>query len=133
QRRLPLFAPEYPEGAEYAAYEGLAPVPRRRLADFQRWQRAHDQRDTALTDLYFNFIGLTQQMGELGAEITVIWRQQKALYEKVGNQPQALDQALTERLPDLQVALADCLTYLLKLANQAGVDLESAYLDKIDQ
>ncbi len=128
QRRLPLFAAEYPEGAEYAAYE-----PRRRLADFQRWQRVHDQDDTALTDLYFNFINLTQEMGELGAEIAAIWRQQKVLYEKVGNQPQALDQALTEHLPPLQAALADCLTYLLKLANHAGVDLESAYLDKIDQ
>lgn len=133
QGRLPLFTGEYPQGAEYAAYEGLASAPRRRLADFQSWQRVHDRDDTALTDLYFNFIGLTQEMGELGAEIAAIWRQQKALYEKVGNQPQALDQALTERLPHLRAALADCLTYLLKLANQAGVDLESAYLDKIDR
>ncbi len=126
QGRLPLFAEEPPSGDAL-----ISITSHRRLADFQRWQQTLDQGDAPLTDLYFNFIGLTQEVGELGAEVTAIWRQQKALYEKVGNQSQALDQAMTEHLPHLRAELADCLTYLFKLANQAGVDLESAYLEKV--
>lgn len=133
QRPLPLFTADYPQAPGDTAYEGLARGTRRRLADFQRWQQTQDQGAAGLTDLYFNFIGLTQEVGELGAEIAAIWRQQKSLYEKVGNQPQALDQALGEHLPHLRAEMADCLTYLLKLANHAGVDLESAYLDKRKQ
>jgi deoxyguanosine kinase len=128
QGQLPLFRAEPPPG------EAPAPVTsRRRLADFQHWQQTLDQDDAALTDLYFNFIGLTQEVGQLGAEMTAIWRQQKALYEKVGNQTQALDQSLTEHLPHLRAELADCLTHLFKLANRAGIDLESAYLEKVKQ
>jgi len=126
QARLPLFAEELSPGE--------APIPvvsRRRLADFQRWQQSLDRGDAPLTDLYFNFIGLTQQVGELGAEVTAIWRRQKNLYEKVGNQSEALDQAMREHLPRLRAELADCLTYLLKLANQAGIDLETAYLERM--
>ena len=126
QARLPLFAEE-PSPDE-------APIPvvsRRRLADFQRWQQSLDRGDAPLTDLYFNFISLTQQVGELGAEVTAVWRRQKSLYEKVGNQSEALDQAMREHLPRLRAGLADCLTHLLKLANQAGVDLETAYLERM--
>ncbi len=53
------------------------------------------------------------------------------LYDKVGNRQEAQDRALQERLPDLREELADCLAYLLKLANYTGVDLEQAYLAKM--
>jgi NTP pyrophosphatase (non-canonical NTP hydrolase) len=33
-------------------------------------------------------------------------------------------------MPHLRAELADCLTYLLKLANNAGIDLEGAYLEQ---
>jgi len=128
QARVPLFT------AEHAPPETPPPLTsRRRLTDFQRWQQTLDQGDAVPTDLYFNFMGLTQQVGELGAEMAAIWRQQKALVEKAGNQVQALDQAQTEHLPDLRARLADCLTYLLKLANDVGADLEAAYLEKLKQ
>jgi NTP pyrophosphatase (non-canonical NTP hydrolase) len=106
---------------------------RRRLADFQRWQQASDRSDVALSDLYFNFMGLTQEVGELGAEMTAIWRQQKVLFQKVGNQPEAMQQAVSECMPHLRTELADCLTYLIKLANNAGIDLEAAFLEKVKQ
>jgi len=127
QARLPLLEAEWPQDE--------APIPvtsRRRLADLQRWQRALDRGDASLTDIYFNFIGLTQQVGELGAEMTAIWDLQKALVEKVGNQSQAIDQALTDHVPHLRAGLADCLASLMKLANQAGIDLEAAYLEKLN-
>jgi NTP pyrophosphatase (non-canonical NTP hydrolase) len=72
-------------------------------------------------------------MGQLGAEVTASWRQQRALYQKVGNQPEALEQAMAESMPHLRAELADCLIYLLKLANNAGIDLEAAYLEETNK
>ncbi len=133
QPPLPMFETGYTSDAEHATDEGLVRPSRRRLADFQRWQQALDQGDPALSDLYFNFMGLTQEVGELGAEMTAIWRQQKALFQKVGNQPEAQELAMSECLPHLRAELADCLAYLLKLANNAGIDLEAAYLEKVER
>jgi NTP pyrophosphatase (non-canonical NTP hydrolase) len=131
QPQLPMFESTTPDGVERVADEELVAKPRRRLADFQRWQQARDRDGAELGDLYLNYMGLTQEVGELGSEMTVIWRQQKALYQKLGNQPEALEQAMTECLPHLRQELADCLASLLKLANNAGIDLEAAYLDKV--
>jgi deoxyadenosine/deoxycytidine kinase/NTP pyrophosphatase (non-canonical NTP hydrolase) len=139
ERQLPGAAAEYWPGVEvlpdaaYEAPERRMALPQRRLADFQRWQQARDRGDAALSELYFNYMGLTQQVGELGAEMTAIWRQQKTLYQKVGNQPEAMEQAVAECLPHLRAGLADCLASLLKLANNLGVDLEAAFLEKAKQ
>jgi len=125
---LPAFEAEAPSAAQAQALPPTA--GRRRLTDFQRWQQTLDREGTVPTDLYFDYIGFTQQVGELGAEMAAIWRQQKTLTDKAGNQFQALDQAQTEHLPHLRARLADCLTYLLKLSNDVGADLETAYLEK---
>lgn len=132
QPKLPMFEAEYAPDGEPVAQEGLVTASHRRLADFQRWQQVLDRDEVELGDVYLSYMGLTQQVGELGAEMTAIWRQQKALYHKVGNQPEALEQATSECLPHVRRELADCLAYLLKLANTVGIDLEAAYLEKVN-
>ncbi len=123
--------PSFEAEASPAQAQALPPTAgRRRLTDFQRWQQTLDQGGAVPTDLYFDYIGFTQRVGELGAEMADIWRQQKALTDKAGNQFQALDQAQAEHLPHLRARLADCLAYLLKLSNDVGADLETAYLEK---
>jgi deoxyguanosine kinase len=104
---------------------------RRRLSDFQRWQLALEGEKGILADLYFNFICLTEEIGDLGAQLKDVWAVQETLYDKIGNRQEARDRALQERLPDLREELADCLAYLLRLANYTGVDLEQAYLAKM--
>jgi len=104
---------------------------RRRLPDFQRWHQALDADKGFLTDLYFNYIALTEEMGELGRVLKEAWRAQEALYAQLGNRRESQDRALQERLPAIREELADLLAYVLKLANYAGVDLEEAYLDKM--
>jgi deoxyguanosine kinase len=91
---------------------------RRRLADLQRWHRALDEEKGFLRDIYFNFICLTEEIGELGAVLARTWSAQARDKEYDGQT------ALKEEL-------ADCLAYLLKLANYAGIDLEQAYLEKM--
>jgi deoxyguanosine kinase len=90
----------------------------RRLNDFQRWHRALDEEKGFLRNIYFNYICLAEEVGELGAVLKRTWR------------AQATNQELDARAA-LQGELADCLAFLLKLANDAGLDLEEAYLAKM--
>ena len=105
----------------------------RRLPDFQRFQRAFDQEKGFIDDLFFNFICLTEEIGEIGRVLKRVWHRQEKLLEQVGNRPEAHDRALETVNADLEEELADALAYLLKLANDAGIDLESAYLKKMSQ
>ncbi len=113
-------------GMEIGLVEG-----RRRLGDFQRWQLALDQEQGLPTDLYFNLICLIEEIGALSARLKDVWALQDKLYGQMGNRQEAQDRALQEHLPELREKLADCLTHLLKLANNTGVDLEQAYLARI--
>ena len=51
----------------------------------------------------------------------------------MGNRQEAHDRALEDAKSDLQGELADALAYLLKIANDAGIDLELAYLRKMGE
>jgi deoxyguanosine kinase len=127
QRPLPQIGPALDEADRTVFFmEG-----RRRLGDFQRWHLALDKEKGFLTDLYFNFICLTEEMGELGAELKRVWVDQERHYKRVGNRREAQDRALQEHLLHLREELADCLAYILKLANYTEVDLEEAYLEKM--
>ena len=126
QRPLPRIGPALDEADRAVFTEG-----RRRLGDLQRWHLALDNEKSFLTDLYFNFLCLTEEIGELGAELKQVWVAQEKHYQKVGNRREAQDRALQERLPHLREELADCLAYVLKLANYTGIDLEEAYLEKM--
>jgi len=129
QRPFPQMEPVV--GAEIEEGEVSLAEARRRLGDFQRWHLALDREKGFLADLYFNFICLTEEIGKLGAQLKDVWAAQETLYEKIGNRQEAQDSALQESLPDLREELAECLAYLLKLANYTGVDLEQAYLAKM--
>jgi deoxyguanosine kinase len=129
QQPLPQMEPAV--GVEFKEGEVSLAEGRRRLGDFQRWQLALDREKGFLADLYFNFICLTEEIGKLGAQLKDVWATQETLYEKTGNRQEAQDRALQEGIPELRGELADCLAYLLKLANYTGVDLEQAYLSKM--
>lgn len=105
----------------------------RRLGDFQRFHRALDREKGFIADLFFNYICLTEEVGELGRVLKQTWRQQDRLMSQVGNRQEAHDRALESAKNDLQAELADALAYLLKIANDAGIDLEMAYLRKMGE
>jgi len=136
QRPLPRIGPALDEADRAVFVEG-----RRRLGDFQRWHLALDRekdpsaelRAGLLTDLYFNFICLTEEVGDLGAELRKVWSAQEELYRRAGNRQEALDRATQQHLPELRQELADCLAFLLRLANYTGIDLEEAFLDKMKE
>ena len=58
------------------------------------------------------------------------WSKQDQILAQVGNREEAKDKALEVITPDLQRQLADVFATLLRIANSAGIDLESAYISK---
>ncbi len=104
----------------------------RRLPDFQRFQRAFDREKGFIVDLFFDYICLTEELGEIGRVLKRVWHRQEELYAQVGNRSEAHDRAMQTVNADLEEELADALAYLLKISNDAGIDLESAYIKKMD-
>lgn len=109
-----------------------APVLRqdeRRLADFQRWQRLQAAETGFIPDLYLNYLELTEEVGALGRELKRLW---VARYQQDAASADSPRAALPEATQEsLRNDLASLLAHLLKLANDAGIDLEDAYVQKV--
>ncbi|MBN1659363.1 MAG: deoxynucleoside kinase [Anaerolineae bacterium] len=101
------------------------------LADFQRFHVELDRSKGFITDLYFNYLCLSEEVGELASELAELWRTE--LREAARGQERAVarSEALATRQPRLEEELADCMAYLLKIANYAGINLEAAYCAKM--
>jgi len=124
--------PEMPSSMPTAGPPVLA-EGRRRLGDFQRFHEALDREKGFISDLYLNFICLTEEVGELGRELKHIWIEEEARSEQGIRRQQAQEAAIQARLPQLREELADILAFLLKIANAAGIDLEAAYVEKMEK
>lgn len=92
---------------------------RRQLPDFQQFHRFLDQEKGFSEDLLLNTVALQEEVGELSKAILNHW---KGLQH--GNPNRAIDHIRDE--------LADIMAYLLKLANYTGIDLEAAYIEKME-
>ncbi len=125
QRPLPQLEPTW-QGEELLA-KG------RPLPDFQRFHVEMDKARKLNTDMYFNFLCLSEEIGELGRELAGLWLEEQMQLAQGQPVQQARQAALSQRRHQVESELADCMAYLLKLANYAGVDLETAYLEKMKQ
>jgi NTP pyrophosphatase (non-canonical NTP hydrolase) len=83
------------------------------------------------TDVYFNYLCLSEEIGELGSELAQLWRKEHLLRAKGLEEKRARETAMSQYREAVQSELADCMAYLLKLANYANIDLETAYLAKM--
>ncbi len=102
-----------------------------RLTDFQQFHLSLDADKGFSPDPYLNFIGLSEEVGELAQVLKMLWARQTALHQQGIDGEQARRLALSQYRSALQDELADCLAFLLKLSNYAGIELESAYLGKM--
>jgi deoxyguanosine kinase len=123
QRKLPQF-----QEAE-RRMDDIA--PRGSLSDYQKFHAEFDRSKGFITDLYFNYLCLSEEMGELGSELATLWREETELVMQGKAETKARELAIGNRRSGIQSELADCMAYLLKLANYVGVDLERAYRDKM--
>lgn len=103
----------------------------RRMRDYQSFHLSLDVEKGFDPDLYLNFIGLSEELGEMATAFKRTWLASERLRAE-GHPPGAAHEAaLDEFRPAVENELADCLAYLFKLSNYAGVDLEGAYLEKM--
>ena len=110
---------------------GATPINRLQRQEIQQFHNELDQVKGFNTNVYFNYLRLGEEIGELGRELALLWGAEERLVAHGQPAAQARQIALRNRGQALESELADCMAYLLKLANYAGVDLESAYLEKM--
>ncbi len=103
----------------------------RGLTDFQQFHISLDAEKGFDPDPFLNFIGLSEEIGELARVLKVIWNKQYQLRNEGLSKENAHHQAIQQHHKQIEEELADCLAYLLKLSNYAGIDLEAAYLEKM--
>jgi deoxyguanosine kinase len=125
QQHLPQFAPEVSE--EQLLQRG------RPLASFQSFHQHLDRLKGFNTNMYFNYLCLSEEMGELGSVLAELWREEATLMSDGQPDEQSRKSALGKWKQSLAYELADCMAYLLKLANYSGIDLEQAYLTKMEK
>jgi NTP pyrophosphatase (non-canonical NTP hydrolase) len=101
------------------------------LTDFQQFHLSLDAEKGFDSDLYFNFIGLNEEIGELARVLKLMWSRQSRYGMNGLSAREAFEKVLVQDRERIQDELADCLAYLLKLSNYAGIDLEQAYLRKM--
>ncbi|MFZ1401147.1 MAG: deoxynucleoside kinase [Candidatus Promineifilaceae bacterium] len=104
-----------------------------RLPDFQTFHRQLDSSKGFDPDIFFNYILLTEEIGEVASDLIKIWGEAKQLVGNGRSPAEAHQLALETHRATLRSELADVLAYTLKLANYAGIDLEKAYLEKMQK
>lgn len=102
-----------------------------KLAAFQQFHRELDAAKGFDGDLFFNYLFLVEEMGELATDLVKIWAESKRRLVNGNGPAQALEEAIEQNRPALRGELADLLAFILKLANYTGIDLEQAYLEKM--
>ena len=112
---------------------GLALESSRGLAGYQRFHSELDKIKGFDANIYFNYLCLSEEMGELGSILAQLWREEIALATAGQTQSETRQAAIRRYKHELGEELAACMAYLLKLANYAGLDLENAYLEKMRQ
>jgi deoxyadenosine/deoxycytidine kinase/NTP pyrophosphatase (non-canonical NTP hydrolase) len=107
------------------------PDRRRTLPEYQQFHIELDKEKGFITDLYFNYLCLSEEMGELGSELAQLWREETQFRLQGHSTENARREAIAKQKDALESEMADCMAYLLKLANYAGIDLEAAYREKM--
>ena len=112
-----------PAGAPEAQLRALQ---QGRVAAFQQFHREREATNGAAADPLTHYLLLVEEVGELATALLRV----SAAGKQPGD-PLTLEEALAAHRPALREELADLLAHLLKLANDTGIDLEQAYLDKM--
>ena len=123
-------------GAEPAENENLPSphelLPRSgALSSYQKFHNFLDKEKEFDPDIFYNYILLVEEMGELARDFTKIWTRKSSLLKAGMDTIEAQQQAIREHRTQIGDELADLMAYILKLANYIDVDLEQAYIAKM--
>jgi len=101
----------------------------RTIGDFQTFHRWLDERNNFSTDIPLNMMLLS---GEVGEVVQVI-KKVHFMMSRNDGESVTLEDALATHRASIGEELADCLAYVFKIANYTGVDLQKAYIEKMEQ
>jgi deoxyguanosine kinase len=114
--------------------EKLTPLaPGSRLSDWQRFQRLTEADLSSQSGMYFDYLTLAARLGTVGQVLARAWQVEDQQLAQVGNRREAREQALAATGEELQDTLVEALKQILRMANDAGINLESAYLRRTGQ
>ena len=119
--------------ADSSSQAQLALLQQGHLNAYQQFHRQLDSSKQFDPDPFFNYILLTEEVGEIASELVNVWRTVERLKGDGRSTPEARQEALNQHRAGLRSELADLLAYTLKLANYAGIDLEATYQEKMKQ
>ncbi|QBD82340.1 hypothetical protein EPA93_42745 [Ktedonosporobacter rubrisoli] len=107
------------------------PNAMRTIQDFQAFHRWLDEKNSFNTDIFLNMTLLSGEVGEVAQVLKKVhWLTES---ERTSGEPAIpIEEALAQNRENLGQELADCLAYIFKLANYTGVDLQEAYLQKME-
>ena len=103
------------------------------LAAYQQFHRQLDASKGFGSDPYFNYLLLTEEIGELATALARTWRTAEKIHDTGKKRKEAHQEAIAQHRSVIRDELADILAYIIKLANYTGIDLEDAYLEKMRQ
>ena len=112
----------------------MFPNEMKTLEDFQAFHRWLDEKNHFDPDILFNMVLLSGEVGEVAQVLKKIRKQANLLRDEQEQEPdEAMSTAITQFREELGQELADCLAYIFKLANYAGIDLQEAYVKKMGE
>ncbi len=118
-----------PPGAPEAQLRALQ---QGRVAAFQQFHREREATNGTAVDPLGHYLLLIEEVGEVATALRRVVADSRRA-PAPGNPTEALAEAIAAHRPALREELADLLAHLLQLANDTGIDLEQAYLDKMRQ
>jgi NTP pyrophosphatase (non-canonical NTP hydrolase) len=101
------------------------------IEDFQEFHRWLDEQKGFSGDIYLNMVLLSGEVGEVAQVLKRVHHMQDPQLND--GETKTLEEALDTHREDIGQELADCLAYIFKLANYTGVDLQQAYLAKMEK
>jgi NTP pyrophosphatase (non-canonical NTP hydrolase) len=109
----------------------MFPNEMRTMQDFQEFHRWLDEQKGFSDDVFLNMMLLSGEIGEVAQVLKKVHHMQDPRRNE--GEVQTLEEALAAHRDDIGQELADCLAYIFKLANYTGVDLQQAYLAKMEK
>ncbi|KPV61965.1 MAG: MazG nucleotide pyrophosphohydrolase domain protein [Candidatus Bathyarchaeota archaeon BA1] len=76
-------------------------------------------------------ICLQEEVGELARAIKLVWSESSKLIKKGISQEEARKKALTISSNNVAEEIADCIVYLLSIANKFNIDIDSCLREKM--
>ena len=108
------------------------PGEMRTIQDFQAFHQWLDEQKAFDQNIFFNMMLLSGEVGEVAQALKKVHHMTLPERNNNGN-AKTLEEALAIQREEIGQELADCLAYLFKLANYTGVDLQEAYLKKMEK